>query len=123
MAATNPARTTGDRPADTLPAETVDAVVIGGGPAGLNGALMLARSRRAVVVIDGGDPRNAPAAGVHGMLGLDGVPPADLLRTGRAEVRRYGGLVVPGEVASAVPAAPAPGGDPRFTVTLAEAAS
>ncbi|HEX6340289.1 NAD(P)/FAD-dependent oxidoreductase [Umezawaea sp.] len=102
---------------DRLPVGTVDAVVIGGGAAGLNGALMLARSRRSVVVVDSGTPRNAPADGVHGLLGLDGVPPADLLRTGREEVRRYGGLVVTGEVASAVPAA---GDEVRFTVTLAD---
>jgi thioredoxin reductase len=57
----------------TLPGETVDAVVIGGGAAGLNGALMLARSRRSVLVIDSGTPRNAPAEGVHGLLGLDGL--------------------------------------------------
>ena len=56
---------------DVLP-ETADVVVIGGGAAGLNGALMLARSRRRVVVIDSGTPRNAPAAGVHGLLALDG---------------------------------------------------
>nr|WP_245791471.1 NAD(P)/FAD-dependent oxidoreductase [Actinacidiphila rubida] len=105
---------------DRLPEETVDAVVIGGGAAGLNGALMLARSRRSVVVIDGGDPRNAPAEGVHGLLGLDGTPPAELLARGRAEVRGYGGRVVAGEVTSAVPGASAPGGDPRFTVTLAD---
>ncbi|MER5648724.1 NAD(P)/FAD-dependent oxidoreductase [Streptosporangium sp. NPDC002524] len=101
------------------PHETVDAVVIGGGAAGLNGALMLARSRRSVVVIDGGTPRNAPAEGVHGLLGLDGVSPAELLRTGREEVSRYGGRIVAGEVTSAVPAAPSAGNDPRFTVTLA----
>jgi thioredoxin reductase len=47
---------------DALPTETVDVVVIGGGAAGLNGALMLARSRRSVVVIDSGTPRNAPAS-------------------------------------------------------------
>jgi thioredoxin reductase len=99
--------------------ELVDAVVIGGGAAGLNGALMLARSRRSVVVVDGGSPRNAPAEGVHGLLGLDGTPPAELLRRGREEVRRYGGRVVTGEVVSTAPAAPA-GGDPRFTVTLAD---
>lgn len=102
------------------PGETVDAAVIGGGAAGLNGALMLARSRRSVVVIDSGRPRNAPARGVHGLLGLDGTPPAELLRTGREEVRRYGGRVVNGEVISAAPAAPGPEGDPRFTVTLAD---
>src|SRR5687768_1126424 len=103
---------------DTLPAGTVDAVVIGGGAAGLNGALMLARSRRSVVVIDSGSPRNAPAEGVHGLLGLDGTPPAELLRRGREEVRRYGGRVVAGEVTSASPAAGER--DPRFTIALAD---
>ncbi|MFR9722356.1 NAD(P)/FAD-dependent oxidoreductase [Streptomyces sp. MS19] len=98
----------------------VDAVVIGGGAAGLNGALMLARSRRSVVVIDGGDPRNAPAEGVHGLLGLDGTPPAELYARGGEEVRRYGGRVVTGEVVRAAPAEPAPGGDPRFAVALAD---
>lgn len=78
---------------DTLPGGVVDVVVIGGGAAGLNGALVLARSRRSVVVIDSGSPRNAPAEGVHGLLGMDGTPPAELLRRGREEVRRYGGRV------------------------------
>ena len=105
---------------DTPPNGPVDVVVIGGGAAGLNGALMLARSRRSVVVIDGGTPRNAPAEAVHGLLGLDGTPPTELLATGREEVRRYGGVVITGEVTSATPMAPAPEGDPRFTVTLAD---
>jgi thioredoxin reductase len=78
-----------------------DVVVVGGGAAGLNGALMLARSRRSVVVIDAGSPRNAPAEGVHGLLARDGMPPAELLERGRAEVRRYGGHVVAGTVAEA----------------------
>ncbi|WP_316575933.1 NAD(P)/FAD-dependent oxidoreductase [Nocardia canadensis] len=80
--------------------DTYDVVVIGGGAAGLNGALMLARSRRSVVVIDAGSPRNAPADGVHGLLARDGMPPAELLELGRAEVRGYGGQVVAGAVAS-----------------------
>jgi thioredoxin reductase len=105
---------------DPLPEDTVDAVVIGGGAAGLNGALMLARSRRSVVVIDSGSPRNAPADAVHGLLGLDGTPPAELLRRGREEVRRYGGQLVTGDVVSAVPAAPSADGDPRFAVSLAD---
>ncbi|WP_331770124.1 NAD(P)/FAD-dependent oxidoreductase (plasmid) [Embleya sp. NBC_00888] len=113
MSVTTAAHTT-----DRLPNTTADAVVIGGGAAGLNGALMLARSRRSVVVIDSGSPRNAPAEGVHGLLALDGTPPAELLHRGREEVRRYGGLVVAGRVISAAPA-PAEG-DPRFTVTLAD---
>jgi thioredoxin reductase len=75
-----------------------DVVVIGGGAAGLGGALMLARSRRSVVVVDAGQPRNAPAAGVHGYLTRDGMAPAELLRVGRLEVEGYGGQVVDGHV-------------------------
>ena len=77
-----------------------DVVVVGGGAAGLNGALVLARSRRTVVVLDAGAPRNAPAAGVHGLLAREGMPPGELLERGRAEVRSYGGQVVDGEVAT-----------------------
>jgi thioredoxin reductase len=108
---------------DPLPGQAVDAVVIGGGPAGLNGALMLARSRRTVVVIDSGTPRNAPAEAVHGLTGLDGISPGELLERGRRQVRGYGGLVVSGEVTSAGPAAASPGGDLRFTVGLADGRS
>jgi thioredoxin reductase len=93
--------------------ETVDVVVIGGGAAGLNGALMLARSRRSVVVIDSGTPRNAPAEGVHGLLGLDGIPPAELLRRGRDEVIGYGGRIVSCVVVGAVPS------NGGFEITLA----
>ena len=75
-----------------------DVIVIGGGAAGLSGALMLARSRRAVLVLDSGSPRNAPAAGVHGFLGHDGVPPAELLARGRGELESYGGSVRDTEV-------------------------
>lgn len=83
--------------------DSYDVVVIGGGAAGLSGALMLARSRRSVVVIDAGAPRNAPAAGVHGLLGRDGTRPSELLERGRAEVRGYGGHVVTGEVSAVAP--------------------
>ncbi|MGB6022929.1 MAG: NAD(P)-binding protein, partial [Ornithinimicrobium sp.] len=48
--------------------ETVDVVVVGGGPAGLSAAKILARSRRSALVVDAGDVRNAPAAGVHNYL-------------------------------------------------------
>jgi thioredoxin reductase len=97
--------------------EGYDVVVVGGGPAGLNGALMLARSRRAVLVIDAGEPRNSPADGVHGLLGHDGIPPAELLERGRTEVRRYGGQVASGQVTRA-----ARNGD-EFIVELADGRS
>ncbi|HEY3557192.1 MAG TPA: NAD(P)/FAD-dependent oxidoreductase [Kribbella sp.] len=112
-----------DSAGDALTEGTVDAVVIGGGAAGLNGALILARSRRSVVVIDSGAPRNAPAEAVHGLLALDGTPPSEILRRGREEVRQYGGRVVHGEVAAAEAAAPSADGDLRFTINLADGRS
>ena len=94
-----------------------DVVVAGGGAAGLNGALMLARSRRTVAVIDSGAPRNAPADGVHGLLARDGMPPAELLARGRAEVRSYGGHVVSGEIIRATRT------EHGFTIGLADGRS
>jgi thioredoxin reductase/protein-L-isoaspartate O-methyltransferase len=74
-------------------AENYDAVVIGGGAAGLAGATALARSRRSVLVLDAGDPRNATAGHVHNFLTRDGTPPATLYGIGADEVARYGGRV------------------------------
>jgi thioredoxin reductase len=48
--------------------ETYDVVVVGGGAAGLSGALALVRARRSVLVVDAGEPRNAPAGHVHNYL-------------------------------------------------------
>ena len=75
-----------------------DVAVVGGGAAGLSAALTLSRARRPVTVIDAGQPRNAPASGVHGLLGLEGIGPAELIERGRDEVRQYGGELVAGEV-------------------------
>ncbi|WP_407708887.1 NAD(P)/FAD-dependent oxidoreductase [Arthrobacter nitrophenolicus] len=90
-----------------------DVVIVGGGAAGLSAAQMLGRSRRSVVVVDSGDPRNAPAQGVHGFLSRDGISPAALLAAGRAEVASYGGVILRGEATAAT-------GDVRqgFGVTL-----
>ncbi|MFG2236190.1 NAD(P)/FAD-dependent oxidoreductase [Streptomyces sp. NPDC048723] len=78
-----------------------DVVVVGGGAAGLAGALTLVRARRSVLVIDSGSPRNAPAAHMHGYLGQDGESPAALLAKGRAEVTGYGGEIRPGTAVAA----------------------
>ncbi|ADB33802.1 FAD-dependent pyridine nucleotide-disulphide oxidoreductase [Kribbella flavida DSM 17836] len=80
-----------------------DVIVVGGGAAGLSGALALVRARRSVLVVDRGDPRNAPADGVHNFLTRDGTPPAELTALGRAEVTGYGGEVITGTVTSARP--------------------
>jgi thioredoxin reductase len=81
--------------------ETYDVAIIGGGPAGLNAALVLGRARRRVVVIDAGTPRNAPAAHMQGFLSRDGTPPAELLRCARDEVTRYGVEIIDGRVLDA----------------------
>ena len=91
-----------------------DVIVVGGGAAGLSGALALARSRRSVLVVDDGTPRNAPAAGVHNYLTRDGVPPSEIYAIGRQEVIGYGGELVDGTVTTARR------DDDGFTVGLAD---
>jgi thioredoxin reductase len=75
-----------------------DVLIIGGGAAGRSAALVLSRARRRVLVVDAGEPRNAPAAHVQGYLSRDGLPPGELLGLGRSEVEHYGGRVVSGTV-------------------------
>ncbi|MDN3027786.1 NAD(P)/FAD-dependent oxidoreductase [Streptomyces sp. S.PB5] len=70
--------------------ETYEVIVIGGGAAGLSAALVLGRARRRTLVIDAGEPRNAPAAHMQGYLTRDGMPPAEFLAIGREEIARYG---------------------------------
>ncbi|MEU6591674.1 NAD(P)/FAD-dependent oxidoreductase [Streptomyces sp. NPDC046881] len=91
-----------------------EVVVVGGGAAGLSAALVLGRSRRRTLVVDAGEPRNAPSAHLQGYLSRDGMSPAEFLAVGRAEIARYGVELVRDRV---VDAAAAEGGD--FTVVLA----
>ena len=74
----------------------VDVAVVGGSAAGLAATLQLARQRRSVIVIDSGEPRNAPATHMHSYLGHEGRPPADFLAIAREEVRSYGAEVLTG---------------------------
>ena len=66
-----------------------DAVIIGGGPAGLSAALVLARACRSIAVIDAGTPRNSASPGVQGFLSRDGILPADLRKLSRQQIARY----------------------------------
>jgi len=50
-----------------------DAVIVGGGPAGLAALSGLARVRRNVLLIDSGVYRNAPTRHMHDVLGFDGI--------------------------------------------------
>jgi thioredoxin reductase len=72
-----------------------------GGPAGLNAALALGRARRRVVVLDDAEPRNYATHEMHGVLGHDGLDPAELRARGRAELARYGVEVVSADVRDA----------------------
>jgi thioredoxin reductase len=64
----------------------LDAIVVGGGPAGLSAALLLGRCRREVALFDEGRPRNFMSPRVHCYLGLPDSSPRDLLATGRAQL-------------------------------------
>lgn len=66
-----------------------DAIVIGGGPAGLQAALTLGRVHRSVLLVDSGEYRNAPAEHLHNLIGSDGMPPADLRAAARRDLAAY----------------------------------
>ncbi|MBE3014409.1 NAD(P)/FAD-dependent oxidoreductase [Microbispora sp. NEAU-D428] len=72
---------------------TYDVAIVGGGAAGLSAAVALARSLRPVLVVDAGEPRNAPADGAHNVLARDGIPPLELLAAGRREAEHYGARI------------------------------
>jgi thioredoxin reductase len=72
------------------PQTTYDAIIIGGGPAGLTCAIFLARYRRRVFLADNGQPRNAASHGIHGFIGHHDILPSELLQRGRAEARAVG---------------------------------
>lgn len=74
--------------------ENFDAIIIGGGSAGLAAAIALGRSRRSTLVIDANQPRNASAAHAHNVLGQEGISPLHLLERGRSEATQYGARIV-----------------------------
>ncbi|MFH8772607.1 MULTISPECIES: NAD(P)/FAD-dependent oxidoreductase [unclassified Streptomyces] len=92
--------------------ETYEVVVVGGGAAGLSAALVLGRARRRTLVVDAGEPRNAPSAHLQGYLSRDGMSPAEFLAVGREEIARYGVELVRDRVVDATR-------DEDFTVVLA----
>lgn len=67
----------------------LDCAVIGGGPAGLNAALVLGRSRRETILFDDNKPRNAVTSESHGFITRDGIHPQELKRIGQVELSKY----------------------------------
>jgi thioredoxin reductase/SAM-dependent methyltransferase len=90
-----------------------DVAVIGGSAAGLAAALQLGRQLRSVIVVDDGEPRNAPAERMHSYLGYEGFSPSQLSSVGREEVRSYGGEVLAGRASRVTRT-----GDDEFRVEL-----
>src|SRR4051812_15262458 len=70
-------------------APKLDALIVGGGPAGLSAALVLGRARKRVLVLDTGRPANAGAESVGGLLAQTGTSPLELRRTGREQLAEH----------------------------------
>ncbi|WP_318247637.1 NAD(P)/FAD-dependent oxidoreductase [Bacillus infantis] len=67
----------------------LDCAVIGGGPAGLNAALVLGRSRRKTILFDDNKPRNAVTSESHGFITRDGIHPQEFKRIAQGELSKY----------------------------------
>ena len=96
-----------------------DAVVIGGGPAGLQAALTAGRVHRSVLQLDSGDYRNATVTEMHNLIGRDGTAPADLRAAAREELSRYDTITSRATSVESIARAAEADGRPRFTVHLA----
>lgn len=95
-----------------------DAIIVGGGPAGLSAALLLGRCLRRVLVADAGRQRNRRARRMHGFLTQDGTAPDEFLRLAREQLRPYDTVTL---VESEALAASCHG--ERFVVMLRDGAS
>ena len=92
-----------------------DAVIVGGGPAGLAAALTLGRARKRVLLCDAGPRRNAAAVHVQNFVTRDGTPPEEFRRIGREQLRAYPNVEVRDVRADVI------GGEPgAFDVQLAD---
>lgn len=69
--------------------QLLDVAIIGGGPAGLNAALVLGRARKNVAVIDAGCPRNAVTRKAHGFLTRDGISPSEFRQIAKEQISAY----------------------------------
>ena len=93
---------------------SLDAVIVGGGPAGLTAAIYLGRFRRRVLVIDGGDSRASWIPTSHNHPGFpDGIHGEDLLGRMRLQASKYGATVRRGQ------AVRLSRDDANFAITLA----
>lgn len=74
-------------PRSSRPNKPFDAIIVGGGPAGLTAALVLARCTRRVLLIDSNRPRNFASQHVNNLPTRNGTHPHQLRAMARAELR------------------------------------
>ncbi len=82
----------------TQPMNLLDVIIIGGGPAGLNAAVVLGRCNRKVLLFDHGKQRNRYSHGMHNYLTRDDITPKEFLEISKKELRKYGVKVLRAEV-------------------------
>jgi thioredoxin reductase len=70
--------------------ELQDVIIVGGGPAGLNAAVVLGRCRRKVLLFDIGEQRNKASHGMHNYLTRDDILPTEFLQISHQEIKKYG---------------------------------
>ena len=70
-----------------------DCAIIGGGPAGLNAALILGRARRNVMLFDNDNARNAITQESHGFITRDGIKPKKFREIAHKEIARYPSVI------------------------------
>jgi len=64
-----------------------DVIIVGGGPAGLNAAVVLGRCRRNVLLVDKGTQRNLSSNGLRNYLTRDDILPRDFLKLAYRELQ------------------------------------
>jgi thioredoxin reductase len=70
--------------------EMYDVIIVGGGPAGLNAAVVLGRCRRKVLLFDSGSYRNRYSPGMHNYLTRDDIAPTEFIKLSHKEIDKYG---------------------------------
>lgn len=71
-----------------------DCTIIGGGPAGLNAALILGRAKRKVVLFDNNQARNKVTQESHGFITRDGVSPTEFRELAHQDISKYSSVKV-----------------------------
>jgi thioredoxin reductase len=69
--------------------EIYDCIIVGGGPAGLNAAIILGRCRRSVLMFDSEQYRNKNSHGIHNYLTRDDILPHEFLQLCHKELEKY----------------------------------